>query len=106
TNALLVSYRKLLNDNTQEELKALKENKKTLIDKINAIDNNLKIHQHTYGVNEQQEPTQPEEINYFLKNLKSLTKTIETDKIDISTSFSIDYLTILKFLSDTKNNID
>lgn len=106
TKSLLVSYRTLLNDTTQEELKTLKQSKKTLVDKIKALDINFKFHQQTFGVNEQQEPIQPKEITEFSKKLKSLITIIETDKIDENTSFSIDYKTILQFLSDTKENID
>ncbi len=102
---LLASYRTLLNDKTQENLLALKQQKTNLINQVLKIETNLIFHQPTYGIDENQKTIQPAEIIEFNKTLEALKTTFTTDKIIDGSAFSFDYTKYIKFFTDKKTAI-
>jgi len=102
---LLKSYRTLLNDKTQENLAALKKKKAGLIQLISQVDTNLTFHQHTFG-SENQAPVQPKEITDYNANLGSLKTTFTTNTIAQGSTFTFDYQTVIKFLTDKRTAVN
>jgi energy-coupling factor transporter ATP-binding protein EcfA2 len=102
---LLSSYRTLLNDKTQENLSALKQQKINLINQVLKIETNLLFHQPIFGVDENQKAIQPAEILEYNKTLESLKTTFTTDKIIVDSVFSFDYAKYIKFFTDKKTAI-
>ena len=103
---LLKSYRTLLNDKTQENLKELRNKKANLIRLVSQIETNLTFHQQTFGVDENQKPIQPKEISDYNKTLGDIKTTFTTDKVAMDSVFSFDYAKHIKFLSDKQNAIN
>lgn len=102
---LLASYRTLLNDKTQENLLALKQQKTNLINQVLKIETNLFFHQPTFGIDENQKTIQPAEIIEFNTTLEALKTTFTTDKIIDGSAFSFDYAKYIKFFTDKKTAI-
>ena len=59
---LLSSYKTLLNDKTQENLLAFKQQKTKLINQVLKIETDMIFHQPTFGIDENQKTIQPAEI--------------------------------------------
>lgn len=102
---LLESYRTLLNDKTQENLLAFKQQKTNLINQVLKIETNLFFHQPTFGIDENQKTIQPAEIIEFNTTLDALKTTFTTDKIIDGSAFSFDYAKYIKFFTDKKTAI-
>jgi energy-coupling factor transporter ATP-binding protein EcfA2 len=103
---LLSSYRRLLNDQTQEDLSELKEQKINLINQVIKIETNLFFHQPTFGINENEKAIQPAEILEFNKTLENLKSTFTTDKVVEGSALNFDYTKYIKFLTDKKKAIN
>jgi energy-coupling factor transporter ATP-binding protein EcfA2 len=103
---LLLSYRTLLNDKTQENLSALKQQKTNLINQVLKIETNLFFHQSTFGVDENQKAIQPTEILEYNAALEALKSTYITDKVVEDSLFSFDYVKYIKYLTDKKTAIN
>jgi len=102
----LLSYRTLLNDKTQENLSALKQQKTNLINQVLKIETNLFFHQSTFGVDENQKAIQPTEILEYNAALEALKSTYITDKVVEDSLFSFDYVKYIKYLTDKKTAIN
>lgn len=102
---LLSSYRTLLNDKTQENLSALKQQKINLINQVLKIETNLLFHQPTFGIDENQKAIQPTEILEFNTTLEALKTRFTTDKNIDGSVFSMDYAKYIKFFTDKKTAI-
>jgi energy-coupling factor transporter ATP-binding protein EcfA2 len=103
---LLLSYRTLLNDKTQENLSALKQQKTNLTNQVLKIETNLLFHQSTFGIDENQKAIQPTEILEYNTTLEALKSTFITDKVVDGSLFSFDYVKYIKFLTDKKTAIN
>lgn len=102
---LLVSYRTLLNDKTQENLSSLNQQRSSLFKSVAKIDNNLIIHQSTFGVDGDQNPVQPSEISEYNKSLGELKTVFVTDKINDNSSFSFNYKQYIDFLNSKQTSL-
>lgn len=103
---LLVSYRTLLNDKSQENLLQLKQQKTNLINQVSQIETNLIFHQQTYGLDTEQKIIQPNEINEYNINLRVLKTNFIIDKVLQGSTFNFDYPKYIKFLTDKKTEVD
>ncbi len=103
---LLKSYRILLNDKTQENLSELKKKKARLIQLVSQVDTNLTFHQNTFGTNENQAPVQPKEIADYNANLGALKTTYITDAIAHGSTFTLNYQTVITFLTDKRTALN
>jgi hypothetical protein len=99
---LLLSYRALLNDKTQENLEQLKKGKTNLIKQVSQVGTDLIFHQSTFGLTDEQKPKQPDEILEYNKELGILKTTFVSDKIASGSAFNFEYSKYLKFLTDKK----
>jgi hypothetical protein len=103
---LLLSYRTLLNDKTQKNLSALKQQKTNLINQVLIIETNILFHQSTFGIDENQKVIQPKEILEYNTTLETLKSTFRTDKVIDGSAFNFDYAKYIKFLTDKKTAIN
>ena len=103
---LLLSYRTLLNDKTQENLSVLKQQKTNLINQVLKIETNLLFHQSTFGIDEKQKAIQPTEILEYNTTLEALKSTFIADKVVDGSIFSFDYVKYIKFLTNKKTAIN
>jgi len=71
---LLESYRKLLNDKTEEDLAKLIKSKHDLINSVNDIDASLKLSYPSFGSDDKDNPIQPEELTAYNRELEILKK--------------------------------
>jgi ABC-type polar amino acid transport system ATPase subunit len=102
---LLRSYRKLLNDKTQENIKQLKQQKEQLINQILQVDTNLLLHQSSFGLDNDEKPIQPEEITDYNKELGVLKTTFVSDRIVEGSTFDFDYNKLSEFLKNKNKAI-
>ena len=105
--SLLASYKVLLNDKTQENLSAFKEQKTNLINQVSKIETNLLFHHPTFGIDEKNQKTiQPAEILEYNTTLETIKTTFTTDKVIDGSVFSFDYNKYIKFLTDKKSFVN
>ena len=100
--SLLASYKVLLNDKTQENLSAFKQQKTKLINQVLKIETNLLFHHPTFGIDENQKTIQPAEILEYNTTLETIKTTFTTDKVIDGSVFSFNYNKYIKFLTDKK----
>lgn len=103
---LLKNYRNLLNDETQENLKALRVKKTALIEKIKPVDTNLIFHQSTFGTDVNQTIVQPKEITDYNQNLGALKTSFITDAVAQDSIFTFDYQAVITFLNEKRTAIN
>ena len=103
---LLSSYKTLLNDKTQENLLAFKQQKTKLINQVLKTETDMIFHQPTFGIDENQKTIQPAEILEYNKTLETLKLTFTTDKVVEGSSFSFDYDKYIKLLTNKKTAIN
>jgi energy-coupling factor transporter ATP-binding protein EcfA2 len=99
---LLKSYRTLLNDKTQEILRALRKKKAELIQQVSQVDTNLTFHQPTFGTDENQASIQPREIKDYNTNLDVFKASFISGEVTQGSTFTFDYQTIITFLTDKR----
>jgi energy-coupling factor transporter ATP-binding protein EcfA2 len=98
---LLRSYRLLLNDPIQTQVKKHLQAFSTLNTNLNNIDDNTSLHHASFGMNGEGKPVQPPFLTKFRDDIKRLKKIAGTkNKIQVQgTTFAIDY-------DQIKNEID
>ncbi len=77
-----------------------------MIQLVSQVDTNLTFHQNTFGTNENQAPVQPKEITNYNANLDSLKTTFTTNIIAQGSTFTFDYQTAIKFLTDKRTAVN
>ena len=102
---LLRSYRKLLNDKTQESIEQLKQQKEQLINQISQVDTNLLLHQSSFGLDNDERPIQPKEITDYNKELDMFKTTFVSDKVVKGSTFDFDYNKPSEFLKNKSKAI-
>lgn len=96
---LLESYRKLLNDKTEENLAKLIKSKHDLINSVNDIDTSLKLSYPSFGSDDKDNPIQPEELTAYNRELEILKKKIINDEISEELVFNLKYDDFKTFIS-------
>ena len=102
---LLTSYRKLLNDKTQENIQQLKQQKELLINQISQFDTNLIFHQPSFGLDSKEKANQPKEVANYNKDLGVLKTTFVSDKVVKGSIFDFDYNKPIEFLKNKSASI-
>lgn len=97
-NALLKNYRQILNDDTQEKLKAVKRKKKIILDKIADIEAKITFTQLTFGEDDDSNAIQPAEIKEYNKKIKSLFILIADNEIEDDIVFDLQYDKYINYL--------
>jgi energy-coupling factor transporter ATP-binding protein EcfA2 len=102
TNAknLIETYRKILNDKTQQELVELREQKNNLISSIQQINSILTIHFGSFGTDEDNNPVQPPEILEYNRLLTDIKDSFINNRLPDSSTFTFDYEKYINFLSE------
>jgi hypothetical protein len=102
---LLDNYRKLLNDDTEAQIKKIESLKKTLDDQILGVESSLTISQSTFGLDTNNQVIQPQILQDYNTIVESL-KTIVNNEDNAQTQseqeikFNFDYEIYLKFFTD------
>lgn len=102
---LLKSYRMLLNDKTQDNLKVFRQEKIALIEKITQVETNLTFHHSTFGTDENEVVIQPKQIADYNKGLDELKTVFITDAYEEDSDFTFDYQVVLDFLIKKRTEI-
>jgi wobble nucleotide-excising tRNase len=103
---LLRQYRNLLNDKTQENLKALRIRKAALIETVKPVDTNLIFHQATFGTDANQAIVQPKEITDYNQDLGILKNSFVTDDLAEDSIFTFDYQAVINFLNEKRTIVN
>lgn len=102
---LLINYRRLLNDKTEEKIASLKQTKKALINKVKEIDTSLNLNHPSFGLDTEEKPVQPTEFEQFNKEALSLKNTFINDEVAEDSIFILKYDVLRKFVSDKQGQI-
>jgi hypothetical protein len=100
---LLKSYRDLLNDKTQEKLSKVIKQKAELIKQVSEINETLVINQETFGLDNEENPIQPQEIIEYNKYIGFCKTEFIADRITDTSEFNFNYDNVIKFLYETKD---
>jgi len=103
---LLKSYRTLLNDKTQENLRSLRKKKAELIQQVLQVDANLTFHQPTFGTDENEAPIQPREITDYNTDFGELKTSFIADAEAQGSTFTFDYQAIITFLTNKRTALN
>jgi len=100
---LLGSYRAMLNDTTQREIRQINNLKKSIINKFRQINRKLEFSYTTFGLDEHQNPKQPDIIVQYNKLISSILSSISPDETIIK-EFppNIDFEKHIKFFNKKK----
>jgi energy-coupling factor transporter ATP-binding protein EcfA2 len=88
---LLENYRRLLNDKSEENLTKLKESKQLLIERVGTIDTNIKLNYPSFGLDEKENPIQPNELKGYSNALGLLKKAFINDEVTEDSVFEFEY---------------
>lgn len=102
---LLMNYRNLLNDKSQENLLLINKQKTDIINQVLKIDTNLTFHQPIFGIDEKERTIQPAEILEYNKNLETLKTIFTTDNVAENSTFNFDYSKYINFLTEEKTTM-
>ncbi len=101
---LLKSYRALLNDTTEKDLKNVQKEKDIYIENLKKIDTNIKFIQPTYGMDEKELPRQPDTIKNYNETISSVTKRCFEDTLD--EKFDYNFTACVEFLDNEITKLD
>lgn len=99
---LLENYRRLLNDKSEKNLAKLKKSKQVLIDSVNSIDTGLKLSYLSFGIDEKENPIQPDELKAYNNDLGLLRKTFINGDVAEDSAFEFKYDKFKSFITDKK----
>ena len=97
---LLLSYKNLLNDTTETNLKTFDKNRTELIAKINLINDNFILNHSSFGLDAELKPIQPAELTTFNKKLSGLKKHFVKNSLTRDMTFDLNYPAVIKVLED------
>lgn len=99
---LLSSYRTMLNDTTQDEIRQINGSKEALINRFKQINRKLEFKYTTFGFDEQQNPKQPEIIIKYNKLISVILSSITNGTIIDKLSQDINFEKYLNFFNEKK----
>ncbi|MHA4809914.1 AAA family ATPase [Flavitalea flava] len=102
---LLANYKRLLTDTTQEDLQKLNIERELLIGTIKKIDTNLYFNHPIFGIDENEQNIQPQEIIKYNEELTRIKTSFEANSITEDSKFDFDYVPYVTFLEDKKINL-
>lgn len=103
-NELLISYRKLLNDNTQEKLSELKKQKLNLVTTVKEFNLDITIHHPSFGLKDEK-PIIPTEIQEYTQKIQKLRESYVLNKTSEAV-FDLDYKNYIDFISKRQTLIE
>ena len=102
---LLESYRRLLNDKSEENLGTLKKSKQSLIDKVNSIDVSLRLIYPSFGLDENENPIQPDKLKSYNNGLGLLKKTFTNGEVAENSIFEFNYDDFKAFIENKNEQL-
>lgn len=103
---LLLSYRVLLNDKTQENLQSLKKKKADVIGQASKHDTQLFLHQPAFGRDNEQQVIQPAELTEYNETIETFKAACISDVETSGEAPSFDFTSYINFLTEKKNSLD
>lgn len=103
---LLVNYRKLLNDKTEENIAKLKRSKQTLINQVREIDTSFKLNFASFGLDAEEKPLQPSEFVTFNKEASTFKSTFIKDEVAEGSLFDLKNDVFHNFVSDKNEQLE
>lgn len=102
---LLLSYKNLLNDTTENDLKKLVESRIEMINKIKGVEDNHILNQPSFGMDAASKILQPSELTAFNKKLNGLKAHFINNTITKDLIFDVDYPALIKVLGSKQTSL-
>lgn len=99
---LLLSYKNLLNDTTENELKKLIQRRDELIRIIKELDDNHIINQASFGLDAASKVIQPSELTEYNEKFIVLKTHFINNTLTSTLSFDVDYKVIIKVVEEKR----
>ncbi len=100
---LILGYRKILNDDTQVKIRELKSKIADWVRQVGNLDIVLFFNQPSFGVDENENPVQPEQVTKLTEKLKRDKLLIENNQVTIDNLNNSHYSACIQFLEAEKN---
>jgi energy-coupling factor transporter ATP-binding protein EcfA2 len=100
---LILGYRKILNDDTQIKIRELKSKTADWVRQVGNLDIVLHFNQPSFGIDENENPAQPEQVIKLTEKLKKNKLLIENNQITIDILNNPNYSVCIRFLEAEKN---
>ncbi|MDE3740532.1 AAA family ATPase [Maribacter polysaccharolyticus] len=95
---LVENYGKILNDNTEAEIKKYEKLKSDIVERVNLVTDTIKFHQPTFGILEDGNILQPQEVLHFNTRVTLFKNHIMNNTVDANLIFDINYIAVVQFL--------
>lgn len=95
---LIENYGKILNDTTEAEIKKYKKLKRDIVERVNLVTDTIKFYQPTFGILEDGNVLQPQEIIDFNTKVTLFKNHIIKNTVDANLPFDVNYMIIVRFL--------
>lgn len=95
---LVENYGKILNDTTETQIAKYERLKREIAERVNLITETIIVHQPTFGILEDSNIVQPQEIKDFNTKVLLFKNHVVDDTVEANLPFDIDYLVITQFL--------
>lgn len=102
---LLTNYRRLLNDETEENITKLKIKKRKLVTLVGKIDTSLKLNHAGFGLDGNDKPIQPTEFINYNQELTRLKNLFVEDQLTEESVFDFSYNDVIKLVTDKKDEL-
>lgn len=103
---LVESYGKILNDTTETEIRKYEQAKSDIVKRVNFITSNIEFHQPIFGISEDGNIVQPEEIIDFNTKVSLFRGHIVNNTVDENLTFDIDYISVLQFFETKQSELN
>ena len=102
---LLLSYKNLLNDTTENDLKKLIQSRLDIINKVKLIEDNHILNHPSFGMDATSKTVQPSELTAFNKKLNGLKTPFINNTLPKDLSFDVDYPAIIKIIEGKQTSL-
>lgn len=103
---LVIAYRKILNDNTQNKIQEIRSQINILISQLSSLDVSIIFNQPTFGLDADGNALQPAEINDLCIKLSKTKEYINNGQFESWLVTDIDYKSSIQFLENKKLEIE
>jgi len=103
---LVIAYRKILNDNTQNKIQEIRSQINILISQLSSLDVSIIFNQPTFGLDADGNALQPAEINDLCIKLSKTKEYINNGQFESWLVTDIDYKSSIQFLENKRLEIE
>lgn len=104
---LLHTYRQLLNDTTEDDIKRIKQAAHAFATSIAALNSDLILHQPSFGIAEDESAVQPEILKVYNRSIKGFQLVVSEKDLDKIRAlvYEMDFETLITELKNKKTSI-